>query len=78
VPGTMTMDRITSLIFALDYLATQSVIGKGIVPHTSSTSIQVIKLDQSPSLSDLYRSTFDARSESQRTTELFGGFKGPD
>jgi hypothetical protein len=69
------MDRITSLIFALDYLATQSVIGKGIVPHTSSTDIQVVKLDQSLSPSDLYQSTvLDTLSASQRTTGLNRSF----
>ncbi len=68
VPGTMTMDRITFLIFVRDCLAFQSAIGTVIVPPTSSTSLTVIKLDRSPS--DLHQGTvLNTPSESQRTRD---------
>ncbi len=67
VPGTMTMDRITFLIFVRDCLAFQSAIGTGIVPPTSSTSLTAIELDRSPSL---HRDTvLNTPSGSQRTRD---------
>jgi hypothetical protein len=62
------MGRITSLIFGRDCLAFHSVIGTGIVRPTSSTSLTVIKLDQS--LSDLHQGTvLDILSASRITRD---------